>query len=93
MVHYFVLSACVKAMLWDSHIQYCMTAVLHLRFHFALWYIGSPALKLAALQQVCNDLTEVETLKGCMVHEEKNTTGINKRLVENQWIFPFQLEW
>lgn len=29
-------------------------------------------LKLAALQCVCNDLTEVETLKGCMVHKEKH---------------------
>lgn len=32
---------------------------------------GNPALKLAALQYVCSDLTEVETLKGCMVHKEK----------------------
>lgn len=34
-------------------------------------------MKLAALQQVCNDLTEVETLKGCMVHKIK-TTSITK---------------
>lgn len=37
-----------------------------LKLHF-IYGRRSHALKLAALQQVCNDLTEVETLKKCVI--------------------------
>lgn len=44
----------------------------HLKGSILHYGKGSPALKLAALQQVCNDLTEVETLKGCLEQEQNH---------------------
>lgn len=35
--------------------------------------IGSPALKLAALQRVCNNLAEVETLTDDWMQGKKNS--------------------